>query len=78
MEKIRQGGEIYSSGFKKEDVFIFSKTSLNRLWLTQTPIPWILGFFPGGKLPGPEFSYSHPGNAENKNGRSCNAFKAWT
>ena len=50
MEKISE--VFYSSSFKKEEIFIFSKTSINSLRLTQTPTPWILGFFPGGKFAG--------------------------
>jgi hypothetical protein len=52
MEKIRQGGVLLPGLQEGRIFFIFSKTSINTLRLTQTLIPWIVGFFSGGKFAG--------------------------
>jgi hypothetical protein len=66
--EILEREEVYSSGFKWEEIFNLSKTSVNSLLLTQALIPWVLCFFPVVNLR--EFSHSPPGGGEDMNKRS--------
>jgi hypothetical protein len=39
-----------------QSAFLFSRTSIPALWLTESPIKWAPGFFPGGKAAGACYS----------------------
>lgn len=49
-----------------QEIYSFPKRPYRFLGLIQPPLPWITGFCPGGKVPGPEVNHSPP-NAKAKN-----------